>query len=135
MVLCNSFHTLPYLYSVERNKNKYLPTMNTTTQTPAARQEAYICQIEGTRDAVENFGRSESGAAFDATETARKLHQLRSYALYADVTELQEMKMHKDIARLVRHAERLQAEVERFEQAMKIASERIELKYLQNNYK
>lgn len=103
--------------------------MNTTTQTPAARQEAYISQIEGTREAVEAYGRTESAAHFDAYETARNLAQLRGAALHGSATELQEIKMHKDIARLVRQAERLQAEVERFQASFKAVEEKIYAKY------
>lgn len=99
--------------------------MNTTTTTPA-REEAYLAQIEGTRDAVEAYGRTESEAHFDAYEVARKLAELRSATLAADFTMPQEIKAHKDITRLVRQAERLQAEVEKFQNAMQAITERIE---------
>ena len=108
--------------------------MNTTTQTPNSTDE-YSAQIEATRHNVEQFVRNVEDAHFDAYEKARQISDLRKMALYAETTEVQEMKMHKDISRMVRHAERLQAEVQRFEKAMKIISERIESKYLQNNYK
>lgn len=101
----------------------------TTTTTNPAREKGYLAQIEGTRDAVENFGRTESEAHFDAYETARKLAELRGAALVADFTMLQEMKAHKDLTRLVRQAEKLQAEVERFQASLKAVEEKIYAKY------
>ena len=110
--------------------------MNTTTQTPEARREAFICQIEGTREAVENFCRTNWAAQneyrearYEAYETAVKLADLRNAALAADFTMLQEMKAHKDITRLVRQAEKLQAEVERFQASLKAVEEKIYAKY------
>ena len=103
--------------------------MNTTTQTPAAREEAYFAQIEGTRDAVENFGRAEHSTTFDAYEIADSLHRLRSAALQGNATQLQEMKMHKDLTRLVRQAEKLQAEVDSFNAKMKAVENAIYAKY------
>jgi len=91
----------------------------TTTNTTPARDDAYLAQIEGTRDAVENFGRTESSTTFDAYEIGDTLHRLRSVAIHGNATQLQEMKMHKDLTRLVRQAEKLQAEVDSFNAKMK----------------
>jgi hypothetical protein len=91
--------------------------MSTTTTNPAE-QDAYFAQIEGTREQVEAYVSNESGAYFDTYETARKLAKLRGLALHADLTMTQEVKAHKEISRLVRAAERLQAEVERFQEKL-----------------
>lgn len=103
--------------------------MNTTTQTPAALEEAYLCQIEGTRDAVEAYGRTYLAAHFDAHETACKIAELRAAALHADFTMRQEMKAHKEITFLVREAEKLQAEVKGFQQILQAVEEKIYAKY------
>ena len=103
--------------------------MNTTNQTPAI-EDAYCAQIETTRNAVENFLRTEKNlATFDDYAAATKLAELRGAALDADFTMRQEMKAHKDIARLVRQAEKLQAEFARFQAKLTAVEENIYAKY------
>lgn len=99
------------------------------TQTPDF-TDVYSAQIETTRNAVENFLRTDKNmATFDDYAAATKLAELRGAALDADFTMRQEMKVHKDIARLVRQAEKLQAEFERFQAKLSAVEENIYAKY------
>jgi len=100
-----------------------------TIKLTAARNEAYSAQIGATRNAVENFGRTELDATFDAYEVAGKLAEIRGAALHADFTMLQEIKKHKDISRLVRQAEKLQAQVNSFQAKLKEVENSIYAKY------
>lgn len=99
--------------------------MNNTQTTPA-REEAYAAQIEATRHVVEGYARTHNDAYFDAYDLAGHLLNLRSAALRAKFTEVQEMKAHKNISRLVRKAEKLQAEVEKFQAALKAVNAEIQ---------
>lgn len=101
--------------------------MNNNQTTPA-REEEYAAQIEATRHVVEAYAHTETDAHFDAYTLKGELHDLRSKALRADFTELQEMKAHKNISRLVRKAEKLQAEVEKFQTALKAVTAEIQEK-------
>jgi hypothetical protein len=99
--------------------------MNNTQTTPA-REEEYAAQIEATRYVVEGYARTNMDAYFDAYDLKRQLGDLRGKALQADLTMLQEMKAHKNISRLVRKAEKLQAEVAKFQAALRAVTAEIE---------
>ena len=115
---------MPYLYGMNQTNPH---TMETVTLTPA-REEEYAAQIEATRHVVENFWLI-NGATFDAYEVACKLVKIRGAALHADFTQLQEIKQHKDISRLVRQAEKLQAQVNSFQEKLNEVENAIYAKY------